>query len=105
MITLTPAAAEQIKALMDEPGLMLEVSLQGGGCSGLSYTLNITPKEAYTGLMHQSQGVVVGVPSEAAERLAGTVIGYSGGLKGKGFTFSNPNATKSCGCGTSFACE
>ena len=108
MITLTPAAAQEVKRLMEKeqkPNLGLRLGVKGGGCSGLSYVLAIeevaaTPKPFDS--VFEQEGVKLVVDAKSQLYLDGTTIDYKNGLIGGGFEFQNPNAKKSCGCGTSF---
>ena len=82
----------------------LRVGVKGGGCSGLTYVLEIVtdgPKDSDKVI--EDNGVRVFVDKKSYVFLAGTVLEYSGGLNGKGFVFNNPNAKTSCGCGSSFS--
>jgi iron-sulfur cluster assembly protein len=80
----------------------LRVGVKGGGCSGLSYSLGFD-KEAREGdKMVEVDGVRIFVDPKSLFYLSGTQLDYTDGLNGKGFVFNNPNATKSCGCGSSF---
>ncbi|MBK66015.1 MAG: iron-sulfur cluster assembly accessory protein [Chloroflexi bacterium] len=106
-IEITEKAAEKVKSFAKQDGktsFALRVAVKGGGCSGLTYDLDITDKEASSDekiiIQHE---VEVRVPKKSFIFLAGTTLDFSDGLNGKGFVFSNPNAKKSCGCGTSFA--
>lgn len=105
-VRLTPGAVKEIKRLMAEPGfdvsMRLRVGVKGGGCSGLSYILGFDhPEEA------DQQFSIEGIPctmNKAHELyLLGIEIDWENGLNNRGFTFSNPNASSTCGCGTSFA--
>ena len=105
-VTLTEGAAKEIKRLMSAPDFdnsqLLRVGVKGGGCSGLSYVLGFDQAEA-----NDKHFEVAGIPciiNKAHEMyLAGMEIDWSDGLDNRGFTFSNPNASATCGCGTSFA--
>ena len=106
-IEITEKAANKVKIFAEQDGkssYALRVAVKGGGCSGLTYDLEITDKEASPDekLIIQHD-IEVRVPKKSFIFLAGTTLDYSDGLNGKGFVFSNPNAKKSCGCGTSFA--
>lgn len=80
----------------------LRVGVKGGGCSGLSYSLGFD-KEARDGDKSiEIDGVRIFVDPKSLFYLSGTQLDYTDGLNGKGFVFNNPNATKSCGCGSSF---
>ena len=80
----------------------LKVAVKGGGCSGLMYVLDIVSGPETDDKIIEQNGIEVYVPKKAYIYLAGTELDFSDGLNGKGFTFNNPNATKSCGCGDSF---
>ena len=79
------------------------MAVKGGGCSGMTYDLDITDQELETDKVVEQYGVKVMVDKKSYIYLVGTELDFSDGLNGKGFIFSNPNATKSCGCGTSFS--
>jgi iron-sulfur cluster assembly protein len=107
MITLTPSATQEVKRLIEKeqkPNLGLRVGVKGGGCSGLSYVLALdeaTPKQ-YDSVFEQD-GIKVLVDAKSHLYLDGMTIDYKTYLMGGGFEFQNPNAKKSCGCGTSFS--
>ena len=82
---------------------ILRVAVKGGGCSGLTYVLNIVDQPEDNDKVVEENGVVLCVDKKSYVFLAGTVLDYSGGLNGKGFVFNNPQAKTSCGCGTSFS--
>ena len=108
MIKITDKAAKKLKELRKSenhsPDHNVRVKVKGGGCSGLTYVLEIVmdgPKDSDKVI--EDNGVRVFVDKKSYVFLAGTVLEYSGGLNGKGFVFNNPNAKTSCGCGTSFS--
>lgn len=107
MIELTPRAAKQVRHLMTENGLTegfgLRVGIQPGGCSGFSYLLDIGEREEGDQIFH-CDDIEVYVDPKSHALLDGLRIDYESGLMGGGFKFDNPNAKKSCGCGTSFQC-
>ena len=80
----------------------LKVAVKGGGCSGLTYVLDIVEGPEADDKVIEQNGIEVYVPKKAYIYLAGTELDFSDGLNGKGFVFNNPNATKTCGCGDSF---
>src|SRR5450432_3490484 len=107
-ITLTEKAAAEIKKIVTEQGLpegetRLRVGVKGGGCSGFSYMLDLTeePKSDMDEEM-DSQGVKILVDMKSYLYLNGTEIDFKDEVMGRGFVFKNPNATSSCGCGSSF---
>ena len=109
-LVLTPAAAEKANELLDKEGLRgqknLRVFVQGGGCGGMSYGMAFDEADEASGdLILQSNGAIVIVDSASAPYLDGAEIDYVDGLMGQGFTFANPNAKGTCGCGHSFNTE
>ncbi len=108
-IEITDKAVENVRRFMKEGGSedsVLRVGVKGGGCSGLSYVLQFEGAERINTLMDQvieKQGIRVVVDKKSFLFLAGTTLDYEDGLMGKGFTFKNPNARQSCGCGESFS--
>lgn len=105
MIVLTEKAASEVKRLLEKenrPELGLRIGVRPGGCSGMSYMLGFdTAQEADQ--IQDVQGVKVYLDAQSAPYLDGTELDYQDGLQGKGFTFQNPKATRSCGCGESFS--
>lgn len=103
MINLTQTAIDQIKSLNE--GNVIRVSVLGGGCSGLNYKLDFDKSEALPAehKTFQHGDILLVTDPKSYLYLQGTTIDYEGGLNGKGFTFGNPNAKKSCGCGNSFS--
>jgi len=105
MIDVTERAAQEIRRLMEKekvPNAMLRMAVKGGGCSGLSYALSFvdTPKEFDK--VFEAHGLKLVVDKKSYIFLNGTVLDYTSDLMKSGFEFKNPNAKKSCGCGTSF---
>lgn len=106
MITLTSAAAVEVKRLIEKenkPNLGLRIGVKGGGCSGFSYAIGleeVAPKQ-YDQVFEQ-EGVKILVDAKSHLYLDGTTIDFKNGLMGGGFEFQNPLAKKSCGCGSSF---
>lgn len=107
MVSVTETAKNKIFALLEEEGLgkdaYVKVGVSSGGCSGLSYKLDFTQEKAEDDKLIEDNDVRILVDKKSLLYLAGTVLDFSGGLNGKGFTFNNPNATRTCGCGESFA--
>ena len=106
MIHVTDKAAEQIKKIMEKEGLPghgLRVAVVGGGCSGMSYKLNFEKDASQGDKIYEDKGVRIIVDSKSTLFLNGTTLDFSDGLTGTGFSFVNPNAKSTCGCGTSFS--
>jgi iron-sulfur cluster assembly accessory protein len=105
-LELTPSAVEAVKNAIKEegqPGDGLRVSVVGGGCSGYQYNLDFE-KEGRMGDITVAFGdVKIFVDPISAGYLKGTVIDFVSGLQGTGFKFNNPNAKRTCGCGSSFS--
>ncbi len=106
-VQISEKAAEKIKYFAARDGIEgsvgVRVAVKGGGCSGLTYDLAITGEELATDKVVEQHGVKVMVDKKSYIFLVGTELEFSDGLNGKGFVFVNPNAKKTCGCGTSFS--
>lgn len=105
-LSLTESAIEQVKKLLARDrreGHGLRVGVSDGGCSGFSYKLDFADRPKADDLVLEFSGLTVYVDGASAPYLSGTVIDFVAGLHGGGFKFSNPNATATCGCGTSFS--
>lgn len=106
LVTVTEAAAEEVKKLLNSPeeqgktGLRLEI--RGGGCSGMSYGLSFDNAQEKDNIV-EAHGVKVFVDPKSAIYLKGTMLDFQSGLEGKGFVIKNPQAKSSCGCGSSFS--
>ena len=81
----------------------LRVAVKGGGCSGLTYVLELAENPSHNEKVISENGMELYVDKKSYIFLAGTTLEYQGGLNGKGFVFQNPNAKTTCGCGTSFS--
>ena len=105
-INLTAAALTEVRRLMSEPGFekgkILRVGVKGGGCSGMTYVLDFDNRKE-NDAMYQKDGVDFIIDNSQSIYLFGMEIEWEGGLNSRGFTFKNPNASSTCGCGTSFA--
>jgi iron-sulfur cluster assembly accessory protein len=105
-VSLTENAVREIKRLLNEEGFdhsqVLRVGVKGGGCSGMTYVLGFDHKTE-TDDEFELNGISCVMNKAHAIYLMGMEIDWQGGLNSRGFTFSNPNASKTCGCGTSFA--
>lgn len=107
MISITEGAKEKILELQNQEAKEgennIRVSVQGGGCSGLMYDLSFDNKILDSDQIYEDKGVKILVDKKSLLYLLGTTLDFSGGLNGKGFQFVNPNASRTCGCGESFA--
>ncbi len=106
MITLTDTAASKVKELLDaegDPELALRVAVRPGGCSGFSYEMFFDKDVAGDDQQADFQGVKVIVDPSSAQLLVGATLDYKDGLQQAGFSITNPNATRTCGCGQSFS--
>jgi len=104
-VEITEAAAFHVKKMMEhneEEGSFLRVSVNGGGCSGLTYGLGFAQEKEADDISYTAHGIPVVVKEEDAAILVGTKVDYKESLMGGGFTIDNPNAIANCGCGTSF---
>lgn len=105
-IKFTEGAIGEIKRLMSEPGFdstqILRIGVKGGGCSGLSYILHFDSRKE-NDVLYELEGLEFIIDKAHELYLYGMEIDWQGGLNSRGFTFQNPNASKTCGCGTSFA--
>jgi iron-sulfur cluster assembly protein len=107
MIQIAESAAKHIKRIQEEEArtgeFFLRVKVVGGGCSGMSYKLDFDTNIKSDDKVFENHGVKVVTDPKSYLHLIGTQLEFEGGLNGKGFIFNNPNAKKSCGCGSSFA--
>ena|SRR5438128_4391587 len=105
-LALTDNAVQQVKKLLardKREGYGLRVSITDGGCSGFSYKLDFEKEHKSGDTVLQFDDLQIYVDPNSAPYLKGTVIDFVTGLYGGGFRFTNPNATGTCGCGTSFS--
>ena len=105
-LRLTEKAIAQVKTILSREGLEgygLRVAVVGGGCSGFSYGLDFEKEQKSDDTVLEMDGLKVYLDEPSGKYLAGTVIDYVSGLQDAGFKFINPNATGTCGCGTSFS--
>ncbi|MEH0156867.1 iron-sulfur cluster assembly accessory protein [Limibacter armeniacum] len=107
MINVTDKAAEEIIKLRKAEGrtedFNVRVAVKGGGCSGLMYDLEFDNETRESDEVFEDKGVSIYVDKKSLLYLLGTTLDFSDGLNGKGFQFINPNASRTCGCGESFA--
>jgi iron-sulfur cluster assembly protein len=107
MIHITDTAKEKLIELKQDEGHsenhQLRVFVKGGGCSGLMYDLKFDEDKLDSDEIFEDKGIQIKVDKKSLLYLLGTTLDFSDGLNGKGFQFINPNATRTCGCGESFA--
>ncbi len=106
-ITLTPVAVTKVGELIAAEGvdevLALRVAVKPGGCSGFNYDMFFDSEFADDDILRDFSGVKVVVDPSSAELLTGATLDFTDGLQGAGFHITNPNATRTCGCGNSFS--
>lgn len=107
MIIVRDSAREEVQRLMTEKNIgeaaFIRVGVKGGGCSGLMYDLDFDQDLSDDDKVFEDNGVKIVVDKKSYLYLIGTELDFSSGLNGKGFTFINPNANRTCGCGESFS--
>lgn len=108
MIALTETAAREIQKIVGEQELdaakiRLRVGVKGGGCSGFSYILDLTETQKEQDEVFEQHGIMVVCDPKSLLYLNGTTIDFKDEIMGRGFVFQNPNATTTCGCGSSFS--
>jgi iron-sulfur cluster assembly accessory protein len=106
MITLTESAVKAVNRFIagaETPAAGLRIQVTGGGCSGLQYGMKLEAEAEPTDTVVEYGAVKVFVDPESFAKIDGIVVDFVDSLEGSGFKFSNPNATKSCACGSSFA--
>jgi len=107
-VILSETAAREIKSIIEQQELdadkvRLRVGVKGGGCSGFSYILDLTESQKDSDEAFEQHGITVICDPKSLLYLGGTTVDFKDEIMGRGFVFSNPNATTSCGCGSSFA--
>lgn len=105
MITLTNNAANKIKDIIkneNDENMSLRLGIKGGGCSGFNYSLNFEKSISENDQVFTEKGIQIVIDPKSYIYLAGTELDFVDSLDGSGFTFNNPNAVKTCGCGSSF---
>ncbi len=107
MIKVKDSARDEVKRIIAEKSegknSFIRVGVQGGGCSGLMYELNFDTESKDGDKIFEDNGIKIVVDKKSYLYLVGTELDYAGGLNGKGFSFVNPNANRTCGCGESFS--
>ena len=102
MLTFTDAAIKQLATALEE-GEMVRVAVQGGGCSGMNYVLNIETDRDEEDILLDIPGTIVYIDPYSADILSETTVDYVKSLQREGFVFNNPRANTTCGCGSSFS--
>jgi iron-sulfur cluster assembly protein len=107
-IEITETAAREIRTIIEQQELeptkvRLRVGVKGGGCSGFSYLLDLTEQEKEVDEKFEKHGITVVCDPKSYLYLNGTTIDFKDEIMGRGFVFNNPNASSSCGCGSSFS--
>ncbi|HTH16029.1 MAG TPA: iron-sulfur cluster insertion protein ErpA [Magnetospirillum sp.] len=105
-VAITPSAAQRVQTLIKmegKPNLMLRLSVAGGGCSGFQYSISLDDQVGEEDVVSEQHGTKVVVDQTSLDLLAGTEVDYVEDLMGASFQFKNPNATSTCGCGSSFS--
>ena len=104
-VEITASAAKRIHDILksEAPGSALRVGVDGGGCSGFQYTYNIVQDRQHDDLVLERDGATVLIDQMSLEYLRGSKVDFVNDLMGQAFKIHNPQATASCGCGTSFA--
>jgi len=108
MVNVSDTAANQLQSIFLEENKVpkdnyVRVGVKSGGCSGLSYILDFDDKSSEGDKVVESNGINLLIDKKSLLYIIGTTLEYSSGLNGKGFHWSNPNASRSCGCGESFS--
>lgn len=106
-LILTERAAQEVKTILEQQKLdttktFLRMGVKGGGCSGFSYSLDLTESKSDLDEEFDAHGVKVVCDPKSYLYLNGTTLDFKDEVMGRGFVFNNPNATSSCGCGSSF---
>ncbi len=107
MVYIADSAKEKIREVMDKQSLgqdyFVRVSVTSGGCSGLTYKMDFDNENQPNDQVFEDNGMKIVTDLKSFLYLFNSTLEFSGGLNGKGFSFNNPNAARTCGCGESFA--
>jgi len=106
-LALTPRAAQEVRTILEQQNLdpantFLRMGVKGGGCSGFTYSLDLTESRSDLDEEFEVDGIKVVCDPKSYLYLNGTTLDFKDEIMGRGFVFNNPNATTSCGCGSSF---
>ncbi len=107
-VTLTELAAKEVQTIiasqeLDAEKVRLRIGVKGGGCSGFSYLLDLTETQKETDEVFEQHGIKIIIDPKSLLYLAGVTVDFKDEIMGRGFVFNNPNASSSCGCGSSFS--
>ncbi len=107
-VILTETAAREVRSIVEQQELdadkvRLRVGVKGGGCSGFSYLLDLTETQKDSDEVFEQHGIKIIVDPKSMLYLGGVTVDFKDEIMGRGFVFNNPNATSSCGCGSSFS--
>ena len=106
LLKFTPVAIEEVKQILKEQEMpedtVLRVKILGGGCAGFQYHMGLEEEAGPTDDVTEMDGVTVAVDEFSAQYLDGVTVDFVESIAGRGFTFDNPNAQSTCGCGSSF---
>ena len=107
-VELSQRAAQEVRTIIAQKKMAAEetylrVGVKGGGCSGFSYTLDLTEQKAENDDVWEVDGIKVICDPKSSIYLEGTSVDFKDEIMGRGFVFKNPNATQTCGCGSSFS--
>lgn len=104
-VAITPRAIEQLRRLVAKSGdanAMVRIGVKAGGCSGMEYVLRLEKDARADDSVYELDGVRIIIDPQSPRFLEGAIVDWTGNLLGNAFSFTNPNASRSCGCGTSF---
>ncbi len=103
LIRISSSAAERVGELMSDSDIGLRVFVEGGGCSGFQYGFNLVTEKQFDDMEFEDNGIKLFIDSLSAQYLAGAEVDYLDDLMGARFFINNPNASTTCGCGSSFS--
>jgi iron-sulfur cluster assembly protein len=107
-VILTELAAKEVRTIvasqeLDAEKVRLRIGVKGGGCSGFSYLLDLTETQKDSDEVFEQHGIKIIIDPKSLLYLAGVTVDFKDEIMGRGFVFNNPNASSSCGCGSSFS--
>ena len=107
-VILTELAAKEVRTIvasqeLEADKVRLRIGVKGGGCSGFSYLLDLTETQKETDEVFEQHGIKIIIDPKSLLYLSGVIVDFKDEIMGRGFVFNNPNASSSCGCGSSFS--